>query len=187
MTPLRTRINGRDIDFLLHASQRARRMSLSARPGVGLVATVPAAMRFPAVERFLAMNAGWVLRAAEWLSGLEGQVFLPRGRRDYLKRKEEARRFVIAALHRHNVAHGFSWRRISIRNQTARWGSCSKSGSLNFNWKIVCLPPHLAEYVVVHELCHLGAFDHSRRFWSLVEKTVPDARARRTAIRAYHL
>ena len=186
MTPLRARLDGREIEFYLRSSRRARRMSLSARPGIGLVATVPLATAFPTVERFMGMNARWITRALAWLSSLEGQVFLPRGRREYLRRKEEARRFVVEALHRYNGAYGFRWRRISIRNQTARWGSCSRSGSLNFNWKIVCLPPRLAEYVVVHELCHLGAFDHSPKFWSLVKRTLPDAKSLRAAVHAYH-
>lgn len=73
-----------------------------------------------------------------------------------------------------NTFYNFKFGRISIKNTKSRWGSCSKKGNLNFNYRIVFLSPHLADYLIVHELCHLGQFDHSPKFWNLVSKTVPD-------------
>ena len=64
--------------------------------------------------------------------------------------------------------------RVAIRDQKSRWGSCSRKGNLNFNWKLVMAPPQALDYVVVHELCHLHEFNHSPRFWSLVERQLPD-------------
>jgi len=64
--------------------------------------------------------------------------------------------------------------RITIREQKSRWGSCSQKGNLNFNWKLIMAPPQALDYVVVHELCHLHEFNHSPRFWSLVEAQMPD-------------
>ncbi|MCU0660293.1 MAG: M48 family metallopeptidase [Candidatus Pacebacteria bacterium] len=73
-----------------------------------------------------------------------------------------------------NKVYKFKFNKVSIKNQKTRWGSCSKRGNLNFNYKIALLPEKLAEYVVVHELCHLGQFNHSQKFWNLVAKTMPD-------------
>ena len=64
--------------------------------------------------------------------------------------------------------------RVAIREQKSRWGSCSRKGNLNFNWKLVMAPPAVLDYVVIHELCHLIEFNHSPRFWSLVEGQMPE-------------
>ena len=64
--------------------------------------------------------------------------------------------------------------RVAIRDQKSRWGSCSRKGNLNFNWKLIMAPPQVLDYVVVHELCHLREFNHSPRFWSLVEAQMRD-------------
>ena len=74
---------------------------------------------------------------------------------------------------------GVSPARIQIRDQRSRWGSCSTRGTLSFNWRLVLAPFDVLDYVVVHELCHLREPNHSRRFWSLVEKRRPDWRAQR--------
>lgn len=64
--------------------------------------------------------------------------------------------------------------RVTIREQKTRWGSCSRKGNLNFNWKLIMAPPQALDYVVVHELCHLYEFNHSPRFWALVAGQLPD-------------
>lgn len=58
--------------------------------------------------------------------------------------------------------------RITIRDQTSRWGSCSSRGDLNFNWRLICAPVFVADYVVAHEVAHLVHMDHSSAFWQLV-------------------
>lgn len=73
--------------------------------------------------------------------------------------------------------------RLTIRDQSSRWGSCSVKGSLNLNYKLVMAPPQVADYVMVHELCHLREQNHSKRFWSLVQSLVPDYKAHRKWLR----
>lgn len=69
---------------------------------------------------------------------------------------------------------GVRYGRVTVRDQKTRWGSCSGKGNLNFNWKLIMAPPRVLDYVVVHELCHLIEFNHSPRFWRLVEGQMPD-------------
>src|SRR3989344_1851867 len=83
-------------------------------------------------------------------------------RRITTKKREAARIFVENRLSYFNKIYNFEINRVAIKNTTARWGSCSSKRNLNFNYKIV------------HELCHLGELNHSKRFWALVRKAIPD-------------
>ncbi|MGA2418298.1 MAG: M48 family metallopeptidase [Candidatus Staskawiczbacteria bacterium] len=95
-------------------------------------------------------------------------------RRFTIKKREQARRFIENRINYFNGLYNFKINRIAIKNTTTRWGSCSSKKNLNFNYKIIYLRPALADYLIVHELCHLGEFNHSKRFWALVQKTIPD-------------
>ncbi len=105
----------------------------------------------------------------------------------YEEHRQEARRLVQARVGVFSELYGVKVGRISIRNQGTRWGSCSKAGNLNFNYRLALIEPELADYVVVHEICHLLEFNHSPAFWSLVAKTIPDYRARRRALKVLKL
>ncbi len=107
-----------------------------------------------------------------------------RNRKEYVRLKETARAVIHERLFYFNQVYGFKVGRVSIKNHKSRWGSCSGKGNLNFNYKIIKLPPRLADYIIVHELCHLGEFNHSLRFWALVGKTVPEHRTLRRVLRA---
>ena len=63
---------------------------------------------------------------------------------------------------------------ISLKNYKSRWGSCSNSGEINFNWKIIIAPHHIVDYVVVHELCHMLEHNHSPKYWRHVQSVIPD-------------
>ncbi|HYM48451.1 MAG TPA: YgjP-like metallopeptidase domain-containing protein, partial [Burkholderiaceae bacterium] len=75
------------------------------------------------------------------------------------------------------------YRRVYLRRQRTRWGSCSRHKTIALNIKLLFLPPPLVRYVLVHELCHLAHMNHSARFWSLVEQLHPGARADDRALR----
>ncbi len=70
-------------------------------------------------------------------------------------------------------ALGTAYTALTIRNQKTRWGSCSSTGAMSFNWRLLLAPEEILDYVVWHEACHLLVLDHSRRFWSLLERHVP--------------
>lgn len=95
-------------------------------------------------------------------------------RKEYLLHKEAARAVVHQKLARYNQSYGFAYKKVFIKNLKSRWGSCSNKGNLNFTYRIALLPERLQNYLVVHELCHLGEFNHSESFWKLVERCIPD-------------
>lgn len=78
---------------------------------------------------------------------------------------------------------GGDYTSITIRDQKSRWGSCSSRGTLSFNYRLIFAPPHILDYVVVHELCHLTHMNHSRDFWAKVESVMPDYRECRKWLR----
>jgi len=97
-----------------------------------------------------------------------------RSRANYLKYKETARLYIYERLDHYKEIYYFDFNRVSIRDQRTRWGSCSKKGNLNFNYRIMFLPKKTADYIIIHELCHLKEFNHSRKFWNLVAEIIPD-------------
>ncbi|HEX9721762.1 MAG TPA: M48 family metallopeptidase [Candidatus Paceibacterota bacterium] len=103
--------------------------------------------------------------------------------RHYARNKEQARAVILQRIEKYVGVYGFAFGRVAVRNTKSRWGSCSTKGNLNFSYRILFLPEHLADYIVVHELCHLQELNHSPRFWQLVAQTVPDYKERRKALR----
>jgi len=99
---------------------------------------------------------------------------LARRIRDYLKR--EAKHDLEAASRAAAQALGVGIRRVSVRDQSSRWGSCSSTGVLSYSWRLILAPPFVLDYLAVHEVAHLVEMNHSRRFWRLVEKICPDTR-----------
>lgn len=75
--------------------------------------------------------------------------------------------------------------RITIKDQKSRWGSCSSKNNLNFNWRLSMAPKEVVEYVVVHEMCHLVHMNHSKAFWELVEKFIPNYKDMRKWLKDY--
>jgi len=101
---------------------------------------------------------------------------------EYKKYKEAARNLADNRISYYNKLYGFAVNGVAIKNAKTRWGSCSKKGNLNFNYKIALLPEAMADYVIVHELCHLGEFNHSKKFWDLVGVAIPNHKLLRKKI-----
>lgn len=112
---------------------------------------------------------------------------LIRNRGHFLKYRADALQVVQVHLARFNELYNFQYQRVTIRNQRSRWGSCSRRGNLSFNYKIALLPSRIAEYIVVHELCHLKELNHSPRFWNLVALAIPDYKAIKKELRSHDL
>ena len=94
----------------------------------------------------------------------------------------------VSAIFQERVSHwggrmGLAAARIRVKDQRSLWGSCSPSGTLNFNWRLTLAPPEVLDYVVIHELAHLKEMNHSRRFWAVVSEFCPEHKARRRWLR----
>jgi predicted metal-dependent hydrolase len=96
---------------------------------------------------------------------------------------ERAKCELIPRLNELARVHHLTVKRVSIRSQRSRWGSCSPGGHICLNWRLVTMPDWVRDYVLIHELMHLKRMDHSPRFWKLVENACPDYRRARRYLR----
>jgi predicted metal-dependent hydrolase len=107
--------------------------------------------------------------------------------RDALERwyRRRAREEVVPRLDAATARAGTDYTRLTIRGQRTRWASCSDTGAMSFNWRLLLAPEAILDYVVEHEVAHLEVMGHSRRFWSLVERRCPDYREHERWLRRY--
>jgi predicted metal-dependent hydrolase len=91
--------------------------------------------------------------------------------------RQIAARELVPRLHTLAAEQDLAVARVTIRNQRSRWGSCSTSGVIALNFRLVQMPPWVSDYVLLHELMHLRQQNHSRRYWRLVEQVCPEFRA----------
>jgi len=90
---------------------------------------------------------------------------------DFLKR--EARHDLEAATRRHARTLNVTVKRVAIRDQSSRWGSCSSTGVISYSWRLILTPPSVLDYLAAHEVAHMVEMNHSVRFWRLVDKLTP--------------
>jgi predicted metal-dependent hydrolase len=88
--------------------------------------------------------------------------------------KHLAKKYIIARTEELSLQYGFKVRKIIIRGQRTRWGSCSNKANLSFNYKLMNYRQEVIDYVIIHELCHIKEMNHSKKFWALVEGLCPD-------------
>lgn len=170
-------IKDQKVSYYLRKSRRAKRLRLTIYCDGGFVVTLPHRMNEGFVERFILEKADWViekLRKMRLSGPRRNRLLYRQNKAEYKQNKKRTYEFAMEKIKFFNEFYNFKFGKISIRNQRTRWGSCSRKGNLNFNYKIIFLPEKIANYIIVHELCHLKEFNHSRRFWDLVEKAVPD-------------
>src|SRR5262249_43610527 len=91
---------------------------------------------------------------------------------DFLRR--EAKRDLEAASRQYAARIGANLKRVSVRDQATRWGSCSTTGVLSFSWRLILAPPFVLDYLAAHEVTHLVEMNHSARFWRLLGRLCPN-------------
>jgi predicted metal-dependent hydrolase len=99
--------------------------------------------------------------------------------------RRQARAEIAPRLDAATARAGTSYTGLTVRGQKTRWASCSTTGHMSFNWRLLLAPEAVLAYVVEHEVCHLERMDHSPRFWALLESRVPDWREHARWLRRY--
>lgn len=165
-------ING--IPYTLRTTRQTKRIVISIKAdGVVTVSRSPR-ISIKEVEKAIYEKRNWIIaKKAEQLNKPK-KLLAHYSVKDFKENSVQARELVMERLEYFNKFYGHKIGKIYIRNQKSRWGSCSSKGNLNFNYKIVFLPAELADYIIVHELCHIVQMNHGKNFWNLVEKTIPN-------------
>jgi predicted metal-dependent hydrolase len=173
------------LQCVVRRSKRARRIRLAIEAGGRVTLTLPWRLSGRLVERFLAAQRPWILSAHQKALTTPPRLLAQGDEQEYQAHKEEALMCITERVKHYQHYYGVTYNRLAIRNQKSRFGSCSAGHNLNFNYRLLFLPPELRDYVVVHELCHLRELNHSPKFWALVSETIPDYRVRKQELQAF--
>ncbi len=164
------------IRFVRH--QRARRYLIRVDRDGQVRVTIPRGGSRREAEAFARRSQAWVARQR---ASVAARMLPPE---DEAQLKGLARVMLPERLLALAAIHGLTVSRVSIRNPKGRWGSCSRTGSISLNWRLVRMPDWVRDYVLIHELMHLKQMNHSPAFWALVAAAYPRFEEARAWLRA---
>lgn len=156
---------------------RRKTISVEVRSTGEVIVRAPMYASKNDIERFIESRREWINRHLEKIHNEEPVDCLTMEELHELA--DKALQVIPEKVEFYAQRIGVSYGGITIRNQKTRWGSCSSKGNLNFNCLLMLMPEEILDYVIVHELCHRKEMNHSKNFWELVEKAMPDYRIRK--------
>ncbi len=162
------------IEYTIRKSNRAKRLRLAVYCDGSVIVTTPAGVGQGIIQEFVIQKRYWIYEKLRFFRSLDTGAMRFFKKDEYMKHREKALEIAVARVEYYKRIYDFVYNKINIKNQKTRWGSCSKKGNLNLNYKIIFLPEAIRDYIIVHEICHLLEFNHTKRFWNLVQKGCPD-------------
>lgn len=167
-------VDGRLVEVHIRRSKRVRGHRIYYRQGMPPELVVRPRASDEDIDEALTFHHAWLQRQLE--RATEPSLGLERLRLTEQQGRTEARARILLIAQSEAAALGTGFTRITVRDQRSRWGSCSSTGALSFNWRLVLAPHDVLDYVVVHEVCHLVEHHHGDAFWGLVERRRPGYR-----------
>lgn len=155
-------------------------LAVQIKPDGSVIVRAPLRLPQREIQRFLEEKSAWITATLEKVRAANqvGQT-QPLTPEDIRTLADKALQVLPERTKYYAERMGVTYGRITIRNQTTRWGSCSAQGNLNYNCLLMLAPPEVQDYVVVHELSHRRHMDHSADFWAEVERYLPDYKIHR--------
>ena len=169
------------LSVLLVRSSR-KTLAVQIRADGTVIARAPLRMPKDRILCFLSEKASWIRMQQGRMQEREKMRQQARIHLDAAQEKElrERAKSVLAQRTAYFARQiGVTYGRITVRDQKTRWGSCSQTGNLNFNFRLILAPLEVLDYVVVHELCHRRQMNHSTQFWQEVAQVLPEYRKRK--------
>jgi len=176
-------INEKKFEYDLRRRRGTRSVRLTIHADGHFVVTAPRWYPLYIIRKFLEEKSEWIYERLKDIDFQKLDLKKQTERSVYKAGKKTAEVIIKERVEFFNRHYAFSYNKITIKNQKTCWGSCSRKGNLNFNYKVADLPEELMDYVIIHELCHLKELNHSRNFWKLVEETVPNYRELRKKLK----
>ena len=157
-----------------------RSLSIEVKPDMSLLIRAPYWLDSKSIEDYVKQKQDWIVKH---LNKMMASATDPAPDRlsdeEIIELAEKSRDVVNEKLHHFAPIVGVEYNNVTIRCQKTRWGSCSGKKNLNFNCLLMLTPEDVKDYVIVHELCHLKELNHSKAFWSEVERVLPEYKAPR--------
>jgi len=160
-------VGGRTVELHIRRSKRVKGNRIVVRYGLPPELVVRPRATDADIDEAIALHLPWLER--QLARAAKPRLALDQLRITEAQGRREARARIELVAQSEAAALGVTYRRITIRDQVSRWGSCSHTGALSFNWRLVLAPHDVLDYVVVHEVCHLVEHHHGPAFWKLVE------------------
>ena len=167
--------------ILFEHSKRAKHVSISVKPSKGVRVAIPNRVSFKQALEFVNLKKPWIQKHLARIKHIESQRQVVNS--SVIIDKADAKKKLTNRLKQLAVQHGFTYKKVYIRNQKTRWGSCSHKNNISLNMKLVLLPDELVDYVILHELVHTRIHNHSKRFWAELDKYVGDGKAMASRIK----
>jgi len=192
-------ISGRQINYQIKKYKLSKNLRMSIRPcfdnesgceknsHLKILVSIPNRASLKMAERFVEERKNWIIEKIDELKKTTSDLRPAMDKKTYKKEKERARKIIENRVYYFGDLYGFKFKRIAIRSQRTRWGSCTRDGNLNFNYKLIYLPVKIMDYVIVHELCHLDQLNHSKKFWFLVSEIIPNYRELRRELKGINI
>ena len=172
------------IHYSIRVSSRAQRMRVAVYADGEVVVTSPAGVSDEKLKQFVEAKKHWISNKIDQKRHPAIKELSEGSDKHFEEFKSQAEVCVARKLKKWSTRLGLPYESFSIKKHKSRWGSCSSNNRLSFNYKILFLPSELQDYVIVHELCHTARKDHSKFFWALVAKSLPDYGKMRIKLRA---
>jgi len=152
----------------MYSSNRAKRIIIYVRKNNDIRVAVPRNISIDNAKKFVLSKTNWIKKTQKKISK---KIVL-----DYSNiNKKLAKKILIERLNKISIDTGLLYNKVSIKNQKTRWGSCSSINNINLNINLINLPLRLIDYVIFHELVHTIEKNHSRKFWNLLNRYLPEA------------
>ena len=167
---------------LFERSNRAKHLNISVKAPAKVRVAVPRGISFEKAKNFTHSRIEWISKHLLKIQ-LRPKIQLF----DKPVDKQAAREFLEGRIKELANKFGFVYNKVTIRNQKTRWGSCSSKNNINLNMKLMNIPNHLIDYVLLHELVHTKVKNHSPLFWRSLDRYVGNAKAIDKELKKYSL